>query len=455
MVYNRKRMNAPYVLLGFVLLCVHFMSCEIDKNGKQQGISFGYIYDSVDQASFAPLDIREIPGLDGGYIILGKYKEYPYLLKIDNSGKFSWDTRDFSSFKGYKDPAPDLKVSGQSYYFFCRKKIEEKDRNIAIDKSLTLLKYSHDSEGNGSLERTDEIEVPNLYFTFEVYDEEYFISPQHTSITCEDDYMFVGQNNIGDIMVFVKVPGSGKSEIKVEDKSYWAGWACQTSYLATDRRCHYSGRLKNTGKYYFHTYQPDSFNFDLSKCFMIEMEDPGNSGAFLSIKLEKPIIAMAWDDSQFRVSGWGGMRVSGAYMDMDENYNNVLYLFINKKIEKNEETGELYIVDYENSFHHPDLLATKPVFILTKKINNEDYIFFTATSKVNQVKLYAYKPGRVDQLDERAFGEVYVYEAAGLIDTEDGGLAILGATYIGGLYKRICVFKLSGQEVKEICGIYN
>ncbi|NIM11624.1 MAG: hypothetical protein GTO45_05975, partial [Candidatus Aminicenantes bacterium] len=50
-------------------------------------------------------------------------------------------------------------------------------------------------------------------------------------------------------------------------------------------------------------------------------------------------------------------------------------------------------------------------------------------------------------------GDIHIYEAAGLIDTEDGGLAILGTTYVTGLLGRICLFKLSKAELEAFVGL--
>jgi len=65
--------------------------------------------------------------------------------------------------------------------------------------------------------------------------------------------------------------------------------------------------------------------------------------------------------------------------------------------------------------------------------------------------LYAYEKSSGDFLNNRYFGDIRIYEAAGLIDTYDGGLAILGNTFVMDQLGRICVFKLSKTEVEDLC----
>jgi hypothetical protein len=183
------------------------------------------------------------------------------------------------------------------------------------------------------------------------------------------------------------------------------------------------------------------------------MEAPDGSMVSPEIDTHRPLTAMEWDDSQWDVSNWDGtqwegLKLSGAYI----GDANIIYLFVNAKVIMNEETHAPQIDLSENKAQpHPELLGMKPVFVKTMGINGQQFTFFAGTTEFDKIALYAYdSPGNL--LETKHFGEVQSYEAAGLIKTGDDGLAILGTTYILGRVKRICLFKLSAEEVEEMVG---
>lgn len=432
---NRKKIHVFFIFLLTVCLCLYMASCDPKQTGTVLGESFSKIYNRNDTASYTALDVKQIPG--NGYIILGKMGDYPYLLRINERGDVMWDTKNEAILKRYENPVPDLLVSNQGYYFFCSGQFE--DKLVPI-----LLKINEDRQVN------EIIAISSYINHYAVFGLPYSITPKHASIMGESNYSLVTLNNIGDAVVFIGDENNDNGwREKVDDIPYWAGWACLTAYPSTERIIHYSGILKEKGRYYFHTYQnaPDNV-IDLARCFMIEMEAPDGSGFHPEFYLEKPLIAMDWNVSQWDNSQWNGIRISGAYIDKEED-NNIVSLFVNSGIIMDEETNQGQI-ETNKEDKQPELNAFRPVYIKTIAVNGRDIVFFTGSTKFDQIVLYACDRLTGTWMEEVYFGEKRLYEAAGLIETGDNGLAILGITYIMDLQERICLFKLSKAELENI-----
>ena len=85
-------------------------------------------------------------------------------------------------------------------------------------------------------------------------------------------------------------------------------------------------------------------------------------------------------------------------------------------------------------------------------MNGQTIVFFAGSSKSDQIVLYTYSVSSGICLDKKYFGGTRFYEAAGLIKTADGGIEILGTTYLASLFDRICLFKLSKEELENMVG---
>jgi hypothetical protein len=173
------------------------------------------------------------------------------------------------------------------------------------------------------------------------------------------------------------------------------------------------------------------------------MESPDGIEPHVQFTIDRPFIAMEWDDRQWDVSGWDGMTVSGAYV-FDDN----VYFFLDAPI--NHDDPEKLKIEFFPGELKYELLATKAVCIKTIPVNGSEIVFFAATNNDNQIILYAYEKSTREYISEKEFGDIRLYEAVDLIETLDGGLAILGVTSVVDQLDRICLFKLSKAEVEAM-----
>lgn len=418
-----------FILLLHVILCLYFTSCNLQKtvSNSNLGESFFKIYDKTDTINYTSIDVKQTA--EGKYIILGTFDKYPYLLKVDERGDFLWDSANINGLKNYLEPIPNLLIINDAYYFFC-KKIAEPGRIIS------LIKVEQENE---NFENELDICFENIYknrgYTL------YTVKPVHASVIDVYNYLLMSTNNWGDILTD---PGERNTDLEWTQKNvvHYNGNSCLVSYPASDRKFHYTGKLKNTGKYYYQTFPKAGYPFK-EYCIKIKMEDLDGNGFRPEFILDQPLVAMEWDDSQLDNNN---LKLSGAFVK-----NNIVHFFVNIDIKIDKEAqNQQQQIKLEEKHSQPELLETKPVYITNAAVNGQEIIFFVGTTRADKVVLYAYSFKKDMFLGKRYFGDIRLYEASGLINTDDQGLAILGITYVIDFYKRICLFKLSKTELEEM-----
>jgi hypothetical protein len=137
-----------------------------------------------------------------------------------------------------------------------------------------------------------------------------------------------------------------------------------------------------------------------------------------------------------------GFTASGAIL-----VEGAVYFFIDTRIDR--EFGQ------ENLLLQFDLIASRPVYTRAVNLDDQEILLFLGSEKTKRIVLTAYNLSRGSIVpNKKYFGHTNVYEAAGLTRTADGGLAVLGTTYLAGQLGRICLFKLSKEELEQLVGQY-
>lgn len=468
MVRNEKKMImffvSRFILPVSLCLFLCLASCNLKSNQENSfSISFGKIYNKSDTSSYTALDIKQTPG-DGGYIILAEVDGYPYLLKVEKDGKFSWDSKDKNIFEYYKYPIAELLTLNSAYYFFCRKEKdnEKKKDNEGYDWDPVLVKVrKEEKEDKINVDVVTKIEFDNPFPPFK-----FRLIPIHANLNSENNFLVLVADNWGTQMSFIGKENSNTSW-KVDGASHWNRYECVLDYPSTDKRFHYTGRLNTKGTYYFQTFTEYISDFSPPPCFSIRMEAPKeDSDIHPDLFLDRPLIAMEWNDSQWNVSNWDGNQWDGLKLSYAAIDNDMVYFAVNSRIkvekkieiiykvengEEIEEELEISILKLEEGQPQLELLASKPVYMMSMPVNGKEIVFFAGSTIFNNISLYAYDPVEKTLLNKDYFGDIRSFEAAGLIKTDDDGLAILGITYVMNRLKRICLFKLSKADVEEMC----
>ncbi|MFA0961320.1 hypothetical protein AB9P05_05915 [Roseivirga sp. BDSF3-8] len=97
----------------------------------------------------------------------------------------------------------------------------------------------------------------------------------------------------------------------------------------------------------------------------------------------------------------------------------------------------------------PELSPYAQVFIKKGSVDDQKIVLYASTTRNGRISLFAYDEGGT-LLGTRYLGSGNRFEAGGVVFTDDGGLAVQGRTYVAGRFARLCLFKLSPDDLKEI-----
>lgn len=405
------RTGKSIIFLLFVFLCLASVSCDPKYTGTDPSESFVRVYDKPDKSSYIAVDIKQLP--DGGYIILAMVGHTPYILKLDKQGEFLWDTA-VDTFSGYIDPIPNILVFNREYYFFC-----SKAPGINMNQPIALLKLIETDTGPGEM---TEVALGGNTGTSE------YIIPMDAKITPGEKILLLALDGFFNKTVILE---TGRDGSTVWENDYPFDFVCANTYPVTDKRYHFIELVETAwGSYYnFQSFTDTSEEYGYPYCFGITGTSPWD-GSFTGTYIP---------DTPFIAVDWSGYTAAGAFI-----HDNTISFFINFPPE--------YAAWY--NVQQSELSESKPVCIKIMNVSYQKLVFFAGSTRGDKIVLYAYdwENGIWVPPNKEYFGFTNIYEAAGMIETADGGLALLGTTYITGRLGRICLFKLSIEDLKDIVG---
>ena len=98
---------------------------------------------------------------------------------------------------------------------------------------------------------------------------------------------------------------------------------------------------------------------------------------------------------------------------------------------------------------HPEMVPNAFVYSELVDVNGKDVTMFATSTKGGQILLYAYDPIDGKLIGTHHLGRLNPYQTIDFESTTDGGLAILGNTYVNGRFSRIALIKLSEKQLIE------
>ena len=95
----------------------------------------------------------------------------------------------------------------------------------------------------------------------------------------------------------------------------------------------------------------------------------------------------------------------------------------------------------------PELISETKVKILRSVVKEKNVLIYAADTQTRQIGLYFYDEATGAFIGSKYLGFSNPFTIGNLINTEDGGIAVCGTTYLAGRFPRISIFKLSKEEV--------
>lgn len=391
-----------------ILLLVLIVSCDMKKNKDAVPSGFLKIYNEGSYSNqYTPLDMEQTT--DDGYLILSAAKietsAFPgiYIMKIDKDGN-ALHTQLLSDT--YVSATPNLIRNGSEYYFVCM------DRQ---NLGTYIMSVSETGEATESA-FMNEIQYP---LSTELNESNAQLLIQHYN---KDDLKTIVSSvtKTGTISASRSFSiGTGEFNVEQPIIDHLTGNGKTYPFL--------TGKL-SSNRFYFNGF----YNYTLSLC----------------------VFAFNWDkdDKPAAVQGYRDERCISSVIPIGPNQiatsryaygNNFILPSATIPINSNTFSANS---DLEG-FLIPELVYNAPMALKAMTINGRAMHVYACTTKSSKVLLMAYDASTHQLIGTKNVGATNPFEMANIIQTSDGGIAVLATTQIAGRFSRIAVFKIGKDEL--------
>lgn len=396
-----KSFTIFYILLWSIIL---FPACESADSEADPSASFTRIYDDNRfEASYNPLDIVQTP--DGGYLILGSRKTEIsdfmglFLLKVDEAGNYISEI-DYSETLVH--PLDEIVVINERFYIVAMD---------AVNLQAMLV----------SLEDTGE--------TSTVQPLGGFIYP--LGVGTDENNIILQSFNLDDKLTVMSVHSTNGATLQSKTFSIGPGsdyvGPILDHFTESGKQLPFKAGKLPGGAFFFNGF----YNYTFSLVFT-NLQDDEPQGVTQGQHEDGGISAVQpLQGQEFAISSF--------------NYGNN-FLMPRLSLNTGGITSTVDLVG--NPF--PELINDAPIElqILTDD-RNASRIVYGSHTRNGQMVLYSFDPTDGSLTGTKYLGYTNQSELAGFTQTDDGGMAVLGRTYVAGRFGRMTLYKLSEEERME------
>ncbi len=391
------------ILLIFLIVLVS--SCAKDSDLTTDQANFTRIYDNNKfDASNYPIDIKQTS--DGGFLILGGRRltdsnfSGAYLMKVDQLGMF---VSELEVPSDKVTPIGPLLVVNDKYYFFTmtaiglKTELHEVNADAAITKTIPVV-----GDGGGG------------YPAAAYNDNGRFLLLRYDNVRKETVVDVVNTAGVTSSFIGFSVGRSDAVEAPIIEH-----------FLRTGKQFPFQVGKTSSGNYFFNGF----YNYTFSLVFTDLVSDqPG-------------VVQGQQDDGGFSyLMPISGNSFAAARFNFGDNYLLPLVTLNPSDISSSVDLGGNNL---------PELANNAPVRIISATVNGKDLSLYGSNTRSKQISLYGYEKTTGKFLGSRYLGFSNPYEITAMTATKDGGLAVCGTTYVAGRFPRICLFKISREELAK------
>ncbi|TAH18023.1 MAG: hypothetical protein EAZ08_12545 [Cytophagales bacterium] len=390
-------------LYKFLILAFFSFSCKESEVISLEG-RFSKIYNEDSFSDFVGADIQQTN--DDGYLLLGaidnsfsNQKGLPYVLKVDKAGNFLWDTKKNTFLQKFYNLIPYLKKINGEYFFFCRDN---------TSKAINLLKINDDTQAITSVRAYNDLNGDLVY----------------SSQTPDGGLLLMMLSETCDAR---KQP----EQIKL-DKNFAVQWRkCYPFFItvpidAIDQKLNLN--------YFFN----GTIDIEGQQRYFITFLNQNNTSSILFTDENGTLLGET--HTSFLINSLD--QISGKDFAMTYIKQKDTNLVIKTALKVTEKE---FLDISGNTFH--EINSEKRVITKKMTINAKEVVVFACTLENIPIRLYAFEPKSGSLKGTITLGRINPYEIANLIQTRDGGMAIIANTLVADRFIRIALLKLSPEEV--------
>ncbi len=391
-------------ILYILFLLSTLVACDLSDNEVSKPISFHKIYDTRGFGdAFTTLDIQETS--DEGFIILASKQletsdfSGAVVLKVDKDGEYV-SIQEIEA--PYVHPVGKLLKIENQFHFVVMNETTLSSHLVSVNESLS------------------EITTTSLSLN---------ARPLSANLDIAGDIIVLGYNSVDQVSTFSKHNAAGNL-LQIQTYDIGAGDEVEVPiiehFTSTGRKLPFFCGQAPDGFYYFNGY----INYTLSLVFDNFTGDPIG---IIQGSQDKKAISAANPQSILLLS----------LSRFDEGVN----FFTPQHIPSIPGTP---IGADIPGFEIKELVPDAKVVIKTIVSEQGPRDLYLSTTKSGQLVLMGYDVSTNQQTGIKYLGFSNPYAAGGFTTTTDGGLAICGSTFQAGRFARICMFKISAEEVQKL-----
>lgn len=402
-----------YIFFWLIML-LGLGACDIGDNQIDLLDPFLRIYDNEEFTSdFKPLDIRQTE--DGFYTILAETPNDDsnfqgiYIMQADAEGNFvSGETFD----NQFVQAAPRLVSTGGNFYFICMQRVSLQAHlvGIAPDGSTTAPIPLSDENGNDLL------------------------YPMQISADSDGGLLFLGYDNASGESVFAKMNRNGEVS---QSRRFTIGAGPDVEepiidhFTRTGRQLPFFTGVTSDGTYYFNGF----FNFTLS-LVMLDLNSEAEPSVLQGVQDESGLSSLVH---------LTGNTFAASRFSFGQNY-------ILPQIEINVASDDPGSSEDLLGNPFPELVPNADVILKRLTVGDKQVLLYGSTTQGKQMILMGFDASTGELLGTRYLGFSIPYAFANFTKTSDEGLAVVGTAAVAGRFSRICLFKLSPEDLSKLAG---
>lgn len=387
----------------FILLTLVLFSCQANEAvSPEQG--FDKIYNETSFSDFESLNIQQLE--DGGFLLLGitdnsfsGQSGVPYLLRTDKDGNFLWDTKKISLLKSYFNPVSNFKKKDNSYFFLCRNN---------ADKNVSLLKIE-DTNQNVTLVRTFAELKGDIVYASET----------------PDAGMLV-------MLLSESCGGSKQPELIKLDTNFNIQWRRCYPYIVNPPINAITQKVNLN--YFFN----GIFETDGQIRYFMTFINQNNTSLVLYTDINGNPLGST--QTSFLVNSLAQLKDRQFAMTYIKQKDTNIVPKVTLNISANESP-----TIFGNTFH--EINSEKRVITKKMVINGREIVIFACTLENIPIRIYAFDAQTEVLRGTLTLGRVNPYEVADIIQTADGGIAIVANTLVADRFIRMALLKISPTDI--------